>query len=120
MLSSRLMAARPVRMDAISCCRSVIALSMRVFMLASTSFAFVKIWVAAGGCASVFMALSLRNLAQEEPALRVNHGADGLAHRHSHYIACCIQIENDNREFVVPAHCDRCGIHYSQALREHL
>src|SRR5579883_938576 len=50
----------------------------------------------------------------------VNHGADGLAPRHTHYISCCIQIENNNGEPVVAAHGDGCGIHYAEALGENL
>src|SRR5689334_13496849 len=51
--------------------------------------------------------------------LSVNYGADGLAHRHTHYIASCIQIKNNDRQFMIAAHGDRSGIHYTEALREH-
>src|SRR5208283_6238668 len=50
----------------------------------------------------------------------MNHGADGFAHGYSHYIAGCIQIENDNRQLVVPAHGDSGRVHHAQALGQHL
>ena len=50
----------------------------------------------------------------------MDYRADGLTHRHTHYIACDIQIENDNRQLIVPAHGNRRGVHNSQALRKHL
>src|ERR1017187_1219430 len=50
----------------------------------------------------------------------MNHGADGFAHGYSHYIAGGVQIENDNRQLVVPAHGDGGRVHHAQALGEHL
>src|SRR6266700_5141066 len=98
MWSRRLSVARPVRIDAISCCRSEIAFSIRVLMFASTSFTEANAGpLVAAGC-SVFIARCLR-----ERVRLMNHSADGLTHRHTHYIAYHIQIENDNRQLVFPA-----------------
>src|SRR5215471_17758520 len=114
MWSRRLSVARPVRIEAISCCRSETAFSILVLRFASTSFTEVNAGpLVAAGC-SVFIAKSLRALVQ-----LVNHGADGLTHRHTHYIAYRVQIENDNRELVIPAHGDGSGIHNAQSPGKH-
>src|ERR1700682_1351083 len=108
MLSSRLTEARPVRTPAISCCRSPSALSMRVLAWASTSLTLWKEWADAGAGGSFFIVGSM------------NYSSDGLAHRHTHYIAVDVQIENDDGEGVVAAHGHRRGIHDAERLGEHL
>src|SRR6202050_3314760 len=106
--------ARPVRMDAISCCKSATAFSMRACRFASTSLEVLNVWPpAAAGCGSVF-------INAESPGMQLfDYSADGFAHRHTHYIACCIQIENNNRQLVGLAHGDGGGVHHGQALRKH-
>src|SRR5271157_4398657 len=114
--------ARPVRMEAISCCKSETALSMRVFRLASTSLIDWKLEpLGPAGC-SVFISQSLRGVGPVCPGANplVDHGADGLAHRHPHYIACRVQIKDENGQMVVAAHGDRARIHYAQPLGKHL
>src|SRR5664279_1735853 len=49
----------------------------------------------------------------------MNHSADGFTHRHTHYIAYRIQIENDNRELVIAAHGDRSSVHHAEGARQH-
>src|SRR6267378_8517358 len=107
MLSCRLTEARPVRTPAISCCRSLSAFSMRVLAWASTSLTLWKEWADAGTGGSFFIVGSM------------NHSSDGLAHRHTHYIAVDVQIENNDREGVVAAHGYRRGVHDAECLREH-
>src|SRR5260370_24085221 len=107
MLSSRLTEARPVRTPAISCCKSESAFSMRMLAWVSTSLTVLKAWADAGAGGSFFIVGSM------------NHRSDGLAHRHTHYIAVDIQIENDDGEGVVAAHCHRRGIHDAQRLGRH-
>src|SRR5471032_2608232 len=97
-------------MDAMSCCKSEIAFSIRVLMLAATSLTELNDGPL-GAAASVFIMRCLRRL--------MNHSADGLAHRHTHYIACYIQIENQDGQLVVPAHGDRSGVHHSEPFRKH-
>src|ERR1039457_1732897 len=90
--------ARPVRIVAMSCCRSESAFSILVLMLASTSFTEVNTGPLGAACCSVFIAKCLRK------ALRLmNYSTDGFTHRHTHYIAWRVQIENDNRQLVVTA-----------------
>src|SRR3954454_15224911 len=114
MLSSRPSEARPVRIEAISCCRSATAFSILFLMLASISFTEVNAGPLGAACCSVFIAKCLRN------AVRLmNHSADGFTHRHTHYIAYRVQIENDDRELVVAAHGDGGGVHHTQSLRKH-
>src|ERR1700737_1630394 len=108
MLSSRLTEARPVRTPAISCCRSESAFSMRVLAWVSTSLMFWKAWVDAGAEGSFFIVGSM------------NYSSDGLAHRHTHYIAVDVQIENHDGESVVAAHGHGRGIHDAERLGEHL
>src|SRR5580704_7241274 len=97
--------ARPVRMEAISCCKSPRAFSMRVLMFPSTSFTELNVGPLGAACGSVFISGS--------PKIRlVNQSSDGLAHRHTHYIASRVQIENDNRQPVIAAHGDRGCVHY--------
>ena len=50
----------------------------------------------------------------------MDQSSDGLAHRHTHYIAECIQIENHNGELIIAAHGDCRGIHDSEGFGEHL
>src|ERR1019366_522853 len=65
-------------------------------------------------CCSVFIAKCLRK------ALRLmNHSTDGFTHRHTHYIAYRVQIENDNRQLVVAAHGDRSCVHHAKRPRQH-
>src|ERR1035441_2445198 len=72
--------ARPVRIVAMSCCRSESAFSILVLMLASTSFTEVNTGPLGAACCSVFIAKCLRR------ALRLmNHSTDGFTHRHTHY-----------------------------------
>src|SRR4029077_1606377 len=94
--------ARPVRIVAISCCRSESALSILVLILASTSFTEVNTGPLGAACCSVFIAKYLRNVVR-----LVNHSTDGFTHRHTHDIAWRVQIENQNRKLVVAAHGDR-------------
>src|ERR1035437_4860338 len=106
--------ARPVRIVAMSCCRSESALSILVLMLASTSFTELNTGPLGAACCSVFIAKCLRN------ALRLmNHSTYYLTHRHTHYIAWRIQIENDDREFVVAAHGNRGSVHHPEGARQH-
>src|ERR1051325_2340066 len=49
-----------------------------------------------------------------------NYSADRFTHRHSHYIAISVQIENYYRQLVIPAHGDGSGIHDPERQREHL
>src|ERR1019366_2931500 len=104
MWSRRLKVARPVRMVAASCCRSPMAFSMRALTLFSTSLMEVKAGPAGAAVCSVFI------------SGLVNERTDRLAHRHTHYIAAGIQIENNNRKLVVPAHGDGSGVHDGQRL----
>src|SRR5271169_5396860 len=107
--------ARPVRIVAISCCRSESAFSILVLMLASTSFTELNTGPLGAACCSVFIAKCLRD------ALRLmNYSTDGFTHRHTHYIALRVQIENDNRELIVAAHGDRSSIHHPQRARQYL
>src|ERR1700690_2150767 len=99
MLSKILTEARPVRIFALSCCRSDNTLSMRVLAWASISFTF---WKVAGAVGSGFMMDSR------------DERADGLAHRHSYYIAVHIQIKDRDGQLVVAAHGDRRGVHDAQ------
>src|ERR1035441_10223490 len=72
--------ARPVRIVAMSCCRSESAFSILVLMLASTSFTEVNTGPLGAACCSVFIAKCLRK------ALRLmNYSTDGFTHRHTHY-----------------------------------
>src|ERR1017187_10020348 len=72
--------ARPVRIVAMSCCRSESAFSILVLMLASISFTEVNTGPLGAACCSVFIAKCLRK------ALRLmNHSTDGFTHRHTHY-----------------------------------
>src|SRR5450756_860214 len=72
--------ARPVRIVAMSCCRSASAFSILVLRLASTSFTDSNTGPLGAACCSVFIAKCLRN------AVRLmNHGTDGFTHRHPHY-----------------------------------
>src|ERR1035438_2226958 len=72
--------ARPVRIVAMSCCRSESAFSILVLMLASISFTEVNTGPLGAACCSVFIAKCLRK------ALRLmNHSTDGLTHRHTNY-----------------------------------
>src|SRR5450759_3929210 len=106
--------ARPVRIVAISCCRSESAVSILVLMLASTSFTESNTGPLGAACCSVFIGKCLRN------SLRLmNHSTDGFTHRHPHYIAYRVQIENDNRELIVAAHGDRSGVHPPECPRQH-
>src|ERR1035438_10372472 len=106
--------ARPVRIVAMSCCRSESAFSILVLMLASTSFTEVNTGPLGAACCSVFIAKCLRK------ALRLmNHSTDGFTHRHTHYIACCIQIENNNRQLIVAAHGDRGSVHHAERPRQY-
>src|SRR3954453_14786243 len=107
--------ARPVRIVAISGCRSESAFSILVLIFASTSFTEVNTGPLGAACCSVFIAKCLRNVVR-----LMNYSTDGFTHRHTHYIACRVQIENDNREPVVAAHSDRGCIHYSEGPRQHL
>src|ERR1035437_1573601 len=80
MLSRMLNDARPVRIVAMSCCRSASAFSILVLRLASTSFTESNTGPLGAACCSVFIAKCLRN------AVRLmNHGTDGFSHRHTHY-----------------------------------
>src|ERR1035438_1234410 len=80
MLSRMLNDARPVRIVAMSCCRSESAFSILVLTLASTSFTEVNTGPLGAACCSVFIAKCLRK------ALRLmNHSTDGFTHRHTHY-----------------------------------
>src|SRR5450756_913208 len=107
--------ARPVRIVAMSCCRSASAFSILVLRLASTSFTESNTGPLGAACCSVFIAKCLRN------AVRLmNHGADGFTHRHTHYIAWRIQIEHDDRVRVVAAHGDRGSFHHPEGSRQHL
>src|SRR5208282_5872061 len=107
MLSSRLMEARPVRMVAIACCKSLTAFSMRLLELASISLTELKACPARAE-GSVFI------------SVLVNERADRFSGRHTHYIASCIQIENNDREVVIAAHGHGRSVHHTQALGQHL
>src|ERR1035437_678849 len=101
MLSRMLNDARPVRIVAMSCCSSASAFSILVLRLASTSFTESNTGPLGAACCSVFISKCLRK------AVRLmNHSADDFTHRHTHYIAYRVQIENDNRELIVAAHGD--------------
>src|ERR1035438_9112623 len=72
--------ARPVRIVAMSCCRSESAFSILVLMLVSISFTELNTGPLGAACCSVFIAKCLRK------ALRLmNHSTDGFTHRHTHY-----------------------------------
>src|SRR5262245_38593500 len=88
--------ARPVRMLAISCCRSVSDFSIRPLAWFSTSRTFAKELLAAG---SGFISL-------------VDESSGRRPQRHTHYISANIQTEIDDREAVIPAHRHRRGIHH--------
>src|SRR5512143_2176442 len=105
MLSKMPTDARPVRMLAMACCKSDSTLSMRVLEWVSSSLMFLKVWFA-GACGSGFIEGSQ------------NQGADGFAHRHTHYIAVHGQIENYDGQLVVAAHGDGGGIHHAQISRQ--
>src|SRR5258708_3909748 len=75
--------------------------------LPSISFTFLNACPAGSGCDSVFIC-------------SVDEGADFFAHRHSHYIPGCIQIENTDGQLVVAAHGDGGRIHDAKAFREDL
>src|ERR1017187_7328415 len=65
--------ARPVRIVAMSCCRSESAFSILVLMLASTSFTELNTGPLGAACCSFFIAMCLRN------AFRLmNYSADGF------------------------------------------
>src|ERR1035437_9236246 len=65
--------ARPVRIVAMSCCRSESAFSILVLMLASISFTELNTGPLGAACCSVFIAMCLRN------AFRLmNYSADGF------------------------------------------
>src|SRR5580704_94445 len=49
----------------------------------------------------------------------MDQGSDGLAHRHTHYIAEHIQIENHDRKLVVTAHGDGRSVHHRQSFGQH-
>src|ERR1051326_5212 len=105
MLSKMATDARPVRMLAMACCRSDSTLSMRVLEWASSSLTLLKVWFVAA-CGSGFITLYYRFPFPgcAHPCLRSgNQSSDGLAHRHTHYIAVHIQIEYHNRQFVIAA-----------------
>src|SRR5579863_10472655 len=104
MWSSRLTEARPVRMVAMACCKSLTAFSMRVLMLASISFTEVKTCPPAAECGSVFI------------SALVDQRTDPFPHRHTHYIALDVEIENNDRELVVTAHGDGRSVHHSQTF----
>src|ERR1039457_3935345 len=92
------------RMVAASCCRSPMSFSMRTLTLFSTSLMDWKAGPAGAAVCSVFI------------SGLVNERTDGLAHRHTHYIAARVQIENNNRKLVVPAHGNGSGVHDGQRL----
>src|SRR5450759_5402567 len=72
--------ARPVRIVAMSCCRSESTFSILVLRFASTSFTELNTGPLGAACCSVFIEKCLRN------AVRLmNHGTDGFTHRHTHY-----------------------------------
>src|SRR5579871_5245261 len=112
MLSKMPTDARPVRMLAMACCKSDSTLSMRVFECVSSSLMFLKVWFA-GACGSGFIEGSQNDGSQ-------NQGADGFAHRHTHYIAVHGQIENHDGQLVVAAHGDGGGVHHPQIFRQHV
>ena len=43
-----------------------------------------------------------------------NHGANGFAHRHSHYIASDFEIKDHDRHMIVAAHGDGRGVHHGE------
>src|SRR5260370_39537136 len=114
MLSRMLNDARPVRIVAISCCRSESAFSILVLMLASISFTELNTGPLGAACCSGFIAKCLHD------ALRLmNYSTDGFTHRHTHYIAYHVQIENDNRKLIVAAHGNRSSVHHPQGARQY-
>src|SRR6185312_4473441 len=98
-------------MEAISCCKSERALSIRVFTFVSTSLTELNAVAAGAAVGSVF----IRKVSE----ILVNHGADGFPHRHTHYISWRIQIENENWKLVIPAHGDGSGVHDRKGAGEH-
>ena len=46
--------------------------------------------------------------------------ADRLAHRHPHYIAVCVEVENQDRQRIVAAHCHGRGVHHGKILCQHI
>src|ERR1035438_619467 len=84
-------------------------------MLASTSFTELNTGPLGAACCSVFIAKCLRN------ALRLmNYSTDGFTHRHTHYIAWRIQIENDDGQLIVAAHGDGGSVHDPEGARQYL
>src|SRR5215471_19567750 len=100
--------ARPVRMLAIACCKSVSAFSMRDFAFPSTSLTFLKVLAAGAAVDSGFIAVS------------VDERSDRLTFCHTHYIAMHGQVENHDRQPVVPAHGHRGSVHDAEVPREDL
>src|SRR2546430_7617913 len=49
----------------------------------------------------------------------LNERADSFPHRHTHYIATGVQIENENRKLIVAAHGDSRCVHHAQPLGKH-
>src|SRR5258706_9771531 len=98
--------ARPVRIEAISCCKSARAFSMRVLTLASTSLTVTNVVAAGAAGGSGFIRMPPISIGL------LDHCADGFAHRHTHYISTVVQIENDDRQLVIAAHRDGRGVHH--------
>src|ERR1700679_3539894 len=104
--------ARPVRMLAMACCKSDSTLSMRVLEWVSSSLTFLKVWfVGAAGSGFIWDSRDHANLRNHQN-LR-NECSDGLAHRHTHYIAVRVQIENHDGKLVIAAHGYGGGIHHA-------
>src|SRR3954452_5493654 len=95
-------------MLAMACCRSDRTLSMRVLEWASSSLTFLKVWLVGAGSGFITL-LALGNQC-----------SDGLTHRHTHYIAVHIQIEDNDGQFVVAAHGYGRGVHHAQVFRQDL
>ena len=95
-----------MRMLAISCCRS----AQRFFHARlGAGFHFFHVLESAGWS----LVVRSSSCSWFHQSL-VNQRPDRLAHRHSHYIAVDVQIENHDRQMIVPAHGDRGGIHHPQ------
>src|SRR5260370_5728899 len=107
--------ARPVRIADISCCRSVRTFSMRVLEWSSTSFTPLNVLEeAVSGFMFIPVGSSIRTSRSGDES------TDRLAHRHSHSISPDIQIENQDGQAVVAAHCHRRRIHHLHVLCQYL
>src|SRR5579883_2849056 len=114
--------ARPVRMFAMAFCKSVSAFSMRDFAFPSTSFTLLKLLAAGAAVDSGFIAISY-GPALVGPSLGsrlVDERSDRLTLCHTHYIAMHGQVENYDRQTVIPAHRHCGSVHHTEISRQDL